>query len=140
MNRKSLTFALAAIYVLASCSSSIPKWSVSYMEPSLPLPSPLPRGLTPSPPCLTYVFGRAGPDFAVATVKGWAENRVGPSNTTVLLGENFSGPLELGSATIHDDSNGYDLNVEVIYKTDSSTTAKAKADATCAATHLTSLP
>ncbi len=46
-------------------------------------------------------------------------------------GDVFNGPLELGPGTIHDDSAGYDLSVDVVYTINSYLMAKSRADADC---------
>ena len=46
-------------------------------------------------------------------------------------GDVFSGLLELGPATIHDENAGYDLRADVVYTINSYMSAKARADADC---------
>ena len=55
-------------------------------------------------------------------MREWA-NRQPSRDSRLYTGEKFIGPLELGSATVHFVSNGYDLDVEVVYLTNSATGA-----------------
>jgi len=80
------------------------------------------------------VFGASGAaEYVVVTFKGWAGSKKPEKGDAELYGgENFSGALSLGPATVHDDSTGYDLNVEAIFKTDSYTAALSRTNVACA--------
>ncbi|MEO6836415.1 MAG: hypothetical protein ABI231_10985 [Candidatus Tumulicola sp.] len=68
----------------------------------------------------------------MAVIKGWVgDNKPAGHSGTMHSGEDFSGPLELGAATIHDDSNGFNLAINVIYAVGTYAPAKARADADC---------
>ncbi|MGA8534372.1 MAG: hypothetical protein WB615_09730 [Candidatus Tumulicola sp.] len=104
-----------------------PKWTLWYIpnEPKV--------GVTLSKLCHTFIFASA-PDaknFRVVTVKHIVGGKVGEAQAYLQAGDSFSGPLELGPATIHDESTGYDLNVDVVYQIEAYTAAKARADADC---------
>jgi hypothetical protein len=105
-------------------------WTLWYI-PNEPKP-----GIRLAPPCSTYVFASAPVPavYEVAIVRGWTGPRKPDGNTAYMhSGENFSGPLALGSNTVHDESNGYDLNVDAIYRVSTYLAAKARADANCPA-------
>ncbi|HEY1653791.1 MAG TPA: hypothetical protein VGF86_01605 [Candidatus Tumulicola sp.] len=121
--RRLLVFAMTLL--LAGCLNARPsKWTLWYV-PGQPKP-----GIVLSKTCQTYVFATPGQtEFAVAVAKGW----VNPPSPDVRMynGEDFTGTLELGSQTIHDESNGRDLNVDVIYKIRAYIPAKLRADSNC---------
>ena len=86
--------------------------------------------------CSTYVFASAPVPviYEVALIRGWTGSRKPEGNTAYMhSGENFSGTLELGSDVIHDDSNGYDLSVNIVYIVSTYLAAKVRADADCPA-------
>ena len=86
-------------------------------------------------PCKTIMLVSGdSTKYAVVIVKGWVGSRKPSTGSrNMYQGEDFSGLLDFGPATLHDDSNSYDLNVEVIYKSDSYEAAKARTDAACGA-------
>jgi hypothetical protein len=92
-----------------------PKWTLEYL---------------PNGPCHVWVLSnkfRGGDSigYVVIKSKGWTVEH-GPKNgnADIFQGEDFSGALPLGFATLHDDSNGYDLSVDVVYRTDSDSAAR----------------
>lgn len=117
--------AFFATLVLAGCLNAQPtKWTLWYV------PNETKTGIMTGKPCQTYVFATPGQtEYAVAVAKGWTN----PPNPTVIVysGEDFTGPLELGPQTIHDESNGHDLNVDVVYKIRAYMPAKLRADSNC---------
>lgn len=122
--------AAAFISTFAACATGQEpdKWTLWYI-PNEPKP-----GLRLAQTCNTYVFASAPVPVAydVAVVNGWTGSRKPQGNTaTMHSGENFSGRLGLGTNTIHDESNGYDLAVTVVYKIGTYLAAKARADADC---------
>ena len=103
-------------------------WVLWYV-PNEPTP-----GMRLPTPCKTFVFATAPlPDeYAVATFKGWTGAHRPSGNSAVMhAGETFTGPLDVGPATIHDESNGYTLTIEVVYKIGTYLPAKGRADAAC---------
>lgn len=103
-------------------------WVLWYL-PNEPTP-----GVRLAQRCNTYVFATSPlPDeYAVANVTGWTGARRPTGNTrTVHPGEAFTGPLDVGPSTIHDESNGYTLSVVVVYKIGTYLPAKGRADADC---------
>ncbi len=118
----------AAVVAIAGCSANQPpKWTLWY------IPNEPKGGVTLARLCHTFVFASASDPktFRVAVVKQLAGGKLGEEQAYLQAGDAFSGPLELGSAIIHDDSTGYDLNVDVVYKIDAYIAAKARADADC---------
>lgn len=121
----------AAVLSLAcsACASQQPsRWTVWY-SPGEPKP-----GVKLALHCNTYVFATAPVPvtYDVAVVQGWTGARRPSAKAAAMhSGETFSGPLDLGSHTIHDESNGYDLNVDVVYTIGTYLSAKARADADC---------
>ena len=122
--------ALAAVFAIAGCSAPPPsKWTVWY------IPNEPKTGATLSKLCHTFIFASA-PDaknFRVAVVRRVSGGRMGEDQAYVQAGDAFSGPLALGPTTVHDDSAGYDLDVDVVYTVDAYVAAKARADADCPA-------
>lgn len=123
-----LCFVVPLAVALASCASRPTKWTLWYV-PNEPKP-----GVVIPKPCLTYVFA-SDPhqtDYVVARIKGWTgRDRPTGSGARMHSGEDFSGRLDLGPATVHDESTGYDLAVDVIYTVKSYPPAGARADADC---------
>lgn len=122
--------ALGCVVLATACGSSQPPsaWTLWYI-PNEPKP-----GDRIAAPCHTYVFATApSPQtYSVAVIKGWTGALRPHGNTAIMhSGENFSGDLDVGSRTIHDDSNGYDLDVRVVYTIGTYLPAKARADADC---------
>lgn len=124
-----LCFLVPLALALASCVGSKPTtWTLWYV-PNEPKP-----GVVIPKPCLTYVFASEPDqtDYVVARIKGWTgSDRPTGSGARMHSGEDFSGQLDLGPATVHDESTGYDLDVDVIYKVKSYPPAGARADADC---------
>jgi hypothetical protein len=119
---------LAIAYAGCNGTQEPAKWTLWYI-PNEPKP-----GVRLARPCSTYVFATAPvpATYAVAIVKGWTGARRPQGNSAFMhSGETFSGPLELGAYTIHDENNGYDLSVDVVYKIGTYLAAKARADADC---------
>ncbi len=113
----------------AGCGQRAPKWTLWYIPNESRANGPQAK------PCNTYVFARSPgqSSFAVAVVKGWnGSDKPTGISATMHTGEDFSGDLALGPTTIHDDSNGYDLSVDVVYVVGPYVAAKARADADCA--------
>ena len=117
----------ASAFFLASCSNNAApeQWTLWYIpnEPAIVVPF--------SRECHTFVFA-AAPDaktYRVAIVKPVA----GPNQNNVFFhsGDRFTGGIELGPATLHDVSAGYDINVNSVYRISSYVAAKARADADC---------
>ena len=112
--------------VVACSSNPVPaKWTLWYVpnEPKVAVPL--------SKECRTFVFASV-PDaktFRVVIVKhvtGAPEDRA-----FFRSSDDFSGPMELGTFTIHDDSTGYDVNVDSVYRVNAYVAAKARADSDC---------
>ncbi|MGA8533394.1 MAG: hypothetical protein WB615_04745 [Candidatus Tumulicola sp.] len=119
---------LAVACVACSAKQQSDKWTLWY-SPNEPKP-----GVKLALVCHTYVYASAPVPavYTVAHVNGWTGSRRPEGNTaTMHSGETFSGPLELGTDTIHDENNGYDLSVDVVYKIGTYIAAKARADADC---------
>lgn len=113
---------------LTSCAnnSAPQQWTLWYIpnEPAVVVPL--------SRECHTFIFASA-PDaktFRVAIVK---HVKSGPNDQNAYFhtGDRFTGEIELGPATIHDVSAGYDVNVDSVYRIASYVAAKARADADC---------
>ena len=126
-----IVFALAGVTLAASgCAAKAdPQSWVLWYVPNEPTP-----GVRLPQPCRTYVFATSPlPDeYAVATIRGWTGARRPVGNTAVIhAGEVFTGPLNVGPATIYDESNGYNLTVTVVYKIGTYLPAKGRADADC---------
>ena len=124
------TLAVGALVLSGACSAAQApaQWTLWYI-PNEPKP-----GDRIAAPCRTYVFATAPSpvEYSVAVIKGWTGASRPQGNTAIMhSGENFSGVLELGQETIHDDSNGYELSVLVVYKIGTYLAAKARADADC---------
>jgi hypothetical protein len=120
--------ALVACALISACSANTPpKWTLWY------IPNEPKTGVTLSKLCHTFIFANApeAKSFRVVTVRHLAGGKIGEDQAYIQAGDSFTGPLELGPVTIHDDSTGYDLNVEVVYRIDSYIAAKARADADC---------
>ncbi len=118
----------AAVVAIAGCSANQPpKWTLWY------IPNEPKGGVTLAKLCHTFIFASAPEPktFRVAVVKQLSGGRIGEQQAYLQAGDAFSGPLELGPASIHDESTGYDLNVDVVYKIDAYVAAKARADADC---------
>jgi hypothetical protein len=117
-----------AIWVLAGCASNqTPKWTLWY------IPNGTTAGIKLSKVCHTLIFASA-PDaktFRVVVMKRLATTGIDENQAYLQAGDNFTGLLDLGPATVHNDSSGYDINVDVVYKIDSYVAAKARADADC---------
>jgi len=125
---KVLTLGAVAFASACAAKAEPEQWTLWYV-PNEPKP-----GVHLSQPCGTYVFATAPipAEYTVAVVRGWIGPNKPQGNTAVMhSGENFLGTLELGLQTIHDDSNGYDLSVNVVYKIGTYLAAKARADADC---------
>jgi hypothetical protein len=85
--------------------------------------------------CNTMVFESfaaepAPYEFAVVRIHGWTGRRM-PGEAKIYPGEDFSGDMALGRSVVHDISNGYDLDVTVIYGSDSTDATKARAADDC---------
>jgi hypothetical protein len=126
---KALTAGVLTVACAACSAKQEPgKWTLWYV-PNEPKP-----GVRLAQPCHTYVFATAPVPVAydVAVVNGWAGAHKPEGNTANMhSGESFTGPLDLGTNTIHDESNGYDVTVTVVYKIGTYLAAKARADADC---------
>ncbi len=128
-----LLMALGPGIGFAACSSTQApsKWALWY-TPNEPKPGIF---VAHSKPCNAYVFA-SSPDqstYVVAIVDGWTGAHPPQGNSaSVQTGESYTGPLELGTNTVHDDNNGHDLKVEVVYDIGTYLAAKARADADCA--------
>jgi hypothetical protein len=119
---------LATVLAVAACSGNqAPKWTLWY------IPNEPKTGVTLSKLCHTFIFANApaASSFRVVTVRHLSGGKIGEDQAYLQAGDSFTGPLELGPETIHDDSTGYDLNVDVVYKIDAYVAAKARADADC---------
>jgi hypothetical protein len=135
---------VVAVSVLTNCTAK-PKPAATpnqtWVLVNIPARRSLPIGPPPSPPagfgaatepCQVLVLSALYLGYAVAVLKGPAGEHKPPSGTSMYKGEEFSvGTLELGPATVHDDSNGYDFNIEVLYKTADYEGAISRADAAC---------
>jgi hypothetical protein len=122
-----LACATIALLLFAGCATSSNKWTLWYV------PNETAHGASP---CKTYVFASSPGQqhFAVAKIDGWTGTNKPQGNTAVMhSGEDFTGTFALGQQTVHDDSNGYDLGVNVVYEVAPYVTAKARADADCPA-------
>lgn len=120
--------AFAMLFALAGCLSAQPsQWTLWYV-PNQPKP-----GVRLAKSCDAYVFATTGQtEYAVALFRGW-NGRQPPARfgDTMYSGEDFSGTLALGSQVLHDESSGYNLNVNVIYRVRAYIPAKLRADAQC---------
>lgn len=103
------------------------RWTLWYV-PNQPKP-----GVVLSKPCRTYVFATPGQtEYAVAVIKGWTDPGAPQGRDAIMYsGEDFSGSLALGPQTIHDNSNGHDLSVTVVYRVRAYLAAKMRADSSC---------
>jgi hypothetical protein len=117
----------AAAAVLAACSNSTApeKWTLWYIpnEPKVVMPL--------AQECHTFVFANV-PDaktFRVVVVR--RVNGPGESREFFHSGDGFSGPLELGPVTLHDESTGYDITGETVYRVNAYVAAKSRADFDC---------
>ena len=121
--------------LFAGCNSTQAptKWTLWY-TPNEPKPGVF---IARTKPCNSYVFASA-PDqstYVVAVSDGWAGPRKPEGNDAIMqTGESYTGPLELGTNTVHDENNGYDLKVRVVYDIGAYLPAKARADADCGST------
>ncbi len=118
----------ACAIALASCSgnASPDQWTLWYIpnEPAVVVPL--------SRECHTFIFASA-PDaktYRVVLVKH-LKGGPGDENAYFHSGDRFTGPIELGPATIHDVSSDYNVNVDSVYRIASYVAAKARADADC---------
>ncbi len=115
---------------LTGCAAQAPptNWTLWY------IPNESKAVVTLSKLCHTLVFSNP-PDaktFRVVTVRGLGgSGKIVESGVFLSTGDAFNGPLELGPATIHDESTGSDLRVDVVYTIDSYLNAKTRADADC---------
>lgn len=120
--------AFAMLFALAGCLNAQPsRWTLWYV-PNEPKP-----GVRLAKSCDAYVFATAGQtEYAVALFRGW-NGRQPPTRIgdTMYSGEDFTGTLALGPQVLHDDSSGYNLNVNVIYRVRAYIPAKLRADAQC---------
>ncbi len=114
--------------VLPSCAgnSAPEQWTLWYIPNEPAIVVPLARE------CHTFIFATA-PDaksYRVVIVK---HVKSGPNDNNAYFhtGDHFTGSIELGPATIHDASSGYDVNVNSVYRIVSYVAAKARADADC---------
>jgi hypothetical protein len=122
--------ALSITFVACSSTQAPTKWTLWYIPDE-----PKPGIVVPhTKACNSYVLASA-PDqltYVVAVVDGWTGARRPQGNTASMhAGESYTGPLELGANTLHDESNGYDLRVDVVYNVAAYLPAKARADADC---------
>lgn len=126
--RRSAAFLALAVLALAAGCGQKPapdKWTLWYV------PNEPKAATTFSKQCQTIVFADA-PDaktFRVAIV----QRITGVPNDRAFLhsGDDFSGPMELGTTTLHDDSSGYNVSVNSVYRVNAYVAAKARADADC---------
>jgi len=121
-----ITTGLAACAIAACSTNSAPdKWTLWYIpnEPKVVVPF--------TKECHTFVFANV-PDaktFRVAVVR--RVNGSPEDHAFFHSGDAFSGPMELGAFTVRDDSTGYDIAVDSVYRVDAYVAAKARADADC---------
>jgi hypothetical protein len=128
---------IGAAVILSNCKAEPPpSWVAEYFPPGSSQQPPTGSTSTPPPgfvePCHIMVL-RTYYTSALAIVvvmKSW-NGRQPPRNTKILVGENFSGRIELGPTTIHDDSTGYDLDIDATYISDSDDAAKERATTDC---------
>lgn len=113
---------------LASCSSNAPpeRWTLWYIPNEPAIVEPLSRE------CHTFIFASA-PDAKTYRVVIVKHVKSGPNDDQAFFhsGDGFTGSIELGPATIHDVSSGYNVNVDSVYRVTSYVAAKARADADC---------
>lgn len=120
--------ASALLFAIAGCVGAAPnRWTLWYI-PNQPRP-----GVMLNKPCHTYVFATPGQtEFAVAEVKGWGgQDPPKGADAKMYSGEDFTGKLDLGPQTVHDESNGHDVNVQVVYRIRAYLPAKLRADSNC---------
>ena len=120
--------ALAAAAAWGACAQPEPtKWTLWYT------PGETKAGSAASRSCRTYVFATPDQaDYAVAVMKGWnGPNPPTGPGAAMYTGEDVIGTLDLGSQSVHDASNGHDLNVNVIYRVRAYVPAKLRADSVC---------
>ena len=129
--------AFLSLCLAAGCANAQPtRWTLWYV-PNQPKP-----GVVLRKPCHTYVFATpTQTEYVVAVIKGWSDPSApqGP-DAVMYTGEDFSGSLALGPQTIHDVSNGHDLNVDAVYRVRAYTPAKLRADTACGITEQTIAP
>jgi hypothetical protein len=123
---------LALTLTFAGCSSTQAptQWTLWYVpnqvKPGIVIPH--------TKACNAYVFA-SSPDqstYIVAVIDGWTGARRPQGNSASMHpGESYTGPLEIGTDTLHDENNGYDLKVNVVYDIAAYLPAKARADADC---------
>lgn len=131
-----LVAVVALSLTFAGCSNqqNPTKWTLWYIpdEPKAGM------AIARAKACNAYVFA-SSPDqstYVVAVIDGWTGLRRPEGNSASMhAGESYTGPLALGSDVVHDENNGYDLKVDVVYDIASYLSAKARADADCPATH-----
>jgi hypothetical protein len=119
---------LALTVACSGADTSPAKWTLWY------IPNEPKAGTDGHVKCHAYLFARAPKQdrFVVAIFKGWNGPHVPPADEAdSRTGEEFTGTLKLGNTVIHDDSTGYDMNVDVVYVVSPYLTAKARADADC---------
>jgi hypothetical protein len=127
MTRRSYAALLGWMLAVSACSAGEPsKWTLWYV------PNEPKTAVTLSRLCHTFIFANApeANTFRVVVVRH-LQGRLTEDEAYFQAGDNFSGPLDLGPASVHDDSTGYDVNVDVVYRVNSYKAAKARADADC---------
>lgn len=118
---------LGVVLAVVACSSNPApsKWTLWYLpnEPKVIVPL--------SKECHTFVFASV-PDAKTFRVVQVQRVTTMPEDRAFFhSGDDFSGSMELGSFTIHDDSTGYDVGVNSVYRVNAYVAAKARADADC---------
>ncbi len=127
-----LLVVVAPSIIFAACSSTQApnKWTLWY-TPNEPKPGTF---VAHFKPCNTYVFA-SSPDqstYVVGLVDGWTGPRHPRGNSaTIQTGESYARALELGTGTVRDENNGYDLKVDIVYDVAAYLPAKARADTDC---------
>lgn len=119
----------ASVLALVNCASNAApdQWTLWYIpnEPTIVVPL--------SRECHTFIFASGPADsktYRVVIMKN-VVGKLSNDHAYFHSGDRFTGSLELGPATLHDVSAGYDVNVDSVYRIVSYLAAKARADADC---------
>lgn len=118
---------IACALALASCANSAgpDRWTLWYIPNEPQIVVPLSRE------CHTFILASASDPKTYRVVLMKHVAGLNDDHAFFHSGDAFTGPLELGTATLHDVSAGYDVSMESVYRIGSYVAAKARADADC---------
>ena len=118
-------FGVVLAVVACSSNPAPSKWTLWYLpnEPKVIVPL--------SKECHTFVFASVPDAKTFRVVEVQRVTSMPEDRAFFHSGDDFSGPMELGSFTIHDDSTGYDVTVDSVYRVTAYVAAKARADSDC---------